>query len=489
MEAAKIISLIGITLLVAKVAEEVVLKIGFPSLLGPLGVGLMMSKLTIIKEEYNYAPLLFVAGLNFTAFLLGSEELGSLLRDVRGEHVYKGFVAFFVPFFVAYASLEQGLSSSEALLLSATFAMPSTLRIYSILRHVELENFEEILIISSVSEIIGITLILLMAVENYVELVIIFVSILILLKYGRKAFRKLLEAEEAFLAREFPLAVLISAILSLGYASEVLGFNSAATSLFLGIISSEYLVERPWILNKLKTINHSLFEPLFFVGSGALVQFNLIDLRTFLILAVANFVVIMIRSAMVKRWSGWRWRHSLLATVKGGIDTALMASQYKIHKLTTDTYSSAITIITLNTFLLGSLAIVKKTKRGAFTFCDFELIRAAVELSEPLEDALKIFESGIDAVVVVDLSNWPVGYLLAADVVGLKEEDLKKMKVYEVYREGVPVFRCEDKVSRVITLDEEIEKYPVVAVVKEGIGYFGSVYTSAVLKKLAEELS
>lgn len=484
-----IISMIGLTLLLAKAAEELTLKLGLPSLLGPLSLGLLGSQLTQLKEEYRYAPLLFVVGLNFTAFLLGSEELGKLIREVKGRHVIKGTIFFLVPFAISFALLQTSLDFKSSILLATIFSMPSTLRAYTLLKHVELENFEEVLTILSVSEITAVTIIFLLSLKNVLMLIIVSIGLIITIRYGTVVFRKVLEAEEQFLAKELPLTLIISMVLTLGYASESFGLNSAVVSLLLGVLASEYLAERPWLTSKLKTINHSLFEPLFFVGSGALVNFATVTYPTLLLLITTNFIVALVKTMMIKWWSGWRWRYSALTSVKGGIDTALLASQYKVNGISLDLYSSSITVVTLNTLTFGSLAVTRKRGRKvALRFCDLKLVRAAVELSEPLTSALKMFEEGIEAVVVVDAANWPVGYLSAADVLHLKDK-ADKVRVYEVYREGVPVFDCEDRLTKAMVLEEEIDEYPVIAVVKGSFGYFGSVQTRAVLKKLAEAVS
>ena len=480
-------SLIGLTLLLAKLAEELALKIGLPHLLGPLTLGLFASFFPTFKEEYKFAPLLFTVGLNFTAFLMGTEDLGVALRDLERDLLARASLLFAIPFLTSLAVLIPILDLKNAFLLSAIFAMPSTIRISSLLKHVELEGFEEFLTVAGLAEIMATVLIYSLLVVELKFLAFTSILVIIGLRYGEKLFRRFFEYEEMFLARELPLSFIIALILLLGYASEVAGLNSAVVSLIMGIIASEYLMERPWLKSKLKAINHSFFEPLFFVGSGALINPFSITLRLTPILVLDSFVVTLIKALLVRRMTNWNWRTSLITTAKGGIDTALLASQYKIGKFPPSLYSESILTILLNTFVIGSLAVKRKGKGKTLPkFCDMELERVAVDLSQTLDEVLELMRDGREAVAVIDASNWPIGYVTITDLLGLSESDLKRLRVYEVYREGLPVFECEDSIGKVISVEEEIEEYPLIAVVKDNFGYYGSVPSAKVLKRLAE---
>ncbi|ALU12638.1 hypothetical protein EYM_05985 [Ignicoccus islandicus DSM 13165] len=471
----------------AKLAEELALKIGLPHLLGPLVLGILMSFFPAFREEYKFAPLLFTVGLNFTAFLMGTEDLGLSLRNVNRGYLLRGLVLFFAPFLASLALLASAIDFKDALLLSVIFAMPSTIRISSLLKHVELEGFEDFLIIDEIAEVIAIlSLYLFIVFDVKVLALTVFLAVASVI-YGEKFFKRFFEYEEKFLAKEFPLSFMIALILLVGYASESIGLNSAVVSLMMGLVASEYLIERPWLKSKLKAVNHSFFEPLFFVGSSVLVNPFAILSRVAPILIVANFSVVLIKAVIVRLITGWNWRTSLLTTVKGGIDTALLASQFKIGKLSQELYSASIATVLLNTLSIGSLAIKKKRKPQSLPkFCDLELERVAVDLSQTLWEAFEILKDGREAVVVIDASNWPIGYVELKDVIGLSESELKKLRVYEVYHEGVPVFDCNDSIGKVIAVEEEIEEYPLVAVVKGDFGYYGSVSSTKVLKKLAE---
>ncbi len=487
MEFSLVMSLIGLTLLLAKLAEELTLKAGLPYLLGPLTLGAFLSVVPAFKEEYEFAPILFTIGLNFTAFLMGTEDLGFTIKNVDRGRFKEALKLFLSPFLVSLCVLSPFMDPNYSILISAIFAMPSTIRINSLLKHIELDGFEEFLTIAEIAEIIATVLLYSLLVIERKFFILTLFFILLILRYGEELFKRFFEYEEKFLARELPLSFIIAMILVLGYASEQAGLNSALVSLIMGIVASEYLIERPWLKSKLRTINHSFFEPLFFVGSAALINPFSLDMRLTAILILDNFLLSAVKAYVVKRMTGWSWRTSFLTTVKGGIDTAILASQYRIGKLPSELYSGSIATVLLNTFVIGSLAIKKEKKSKSLPkFCDLELERAAVDLSVTLREVLEMMKNGRDTVVVVDVSNWPIGYVTINDVLRFDKEELDNVRVYEVYRDGIPVFDCEDNIGKVLAVEEEIEEYPLVAVVKRNLGYVGSVQTTKVFKKLIE---
>ncbi len=482
MDVPMMVAGVGLLLFLAKIAEEVVLRLGLPGLLGPLTVGMLLS-LTPLRSEYYFSPFLFLVGLSFTSFLLGAEELGTKLMEAGKKAIVRGLILFSVPFTITYLMLNMFMSWRLAALLAGTMAMTSTTRIYSLLRHSGLsEKAEEVLVASSVAEMAGLLVVQYATVTSVLPLIATFITMVAIIKFGEKAFSKIVELEENFSAKELPLALLISLTISISYLAEVLGANSAIAAMLLGVLASEYLMERPWIKKRYSVVTHSFFEPLFFVGTG---------LATKLILSPKWLIVVGLATVasgaakvLIGILFGWEPLVAMATAVKGGVDSALLAAAWRKGIIPRDLFSTAIIMITINTFVLASNYRGSPAK-GYKKVCELELDRAAVDLSEPLSVVAEMLKDR-PAVVVVDALNWPIGYVTSADLLDFKKEELDKHVVFEVYHEGVPVFRCEDSVNKIIAMHEEIEESPVIAVVKEHVGYVGSLYVNKLLRLIRE---
>ncbi len=477
MDVASMIAGVGLTLFLAKLAEELVLRYGLPGLLGPLSVGILLSH-TPLKNEYYFSPFLFLVGMSFTSFLLGAGELAYKLLEVDRKDFLKGVVLFAVPFVVATAILYPFVGPRTAALIGSTMAMSSTPRLYGVLSHVGLlHEAGDALIASSVSEVAGLIVVQYLTTYNILTIVAILILIVFFVEFGKRLFRRLMKLEEDFTAKELPLSLLISITISVSYLSELLGFNNAVMSLLLGVLAAEYLAERPWIRKRYAIITHSFFEPLFFVGAGLSVTFN-IDPKVMSMVVLANFATVVTKLLLGKAFK-WKNKVALASAIKGGIDSALLASAWRRGVLPSDLFSAAILTITLNTFVLASF--FRGKKRGGYVrACDLELDRAALDPSEPLSVAYEMLKTR-EAVVVVDVNNWPIGYLTATDLLRVPFEELDQWRVIDVYREGVPVIYCDEPINKILSVMEE-DVGPVIAVVKEHIGYVGSLYPVQVLK-------
>ncbi|UXD22073.1 hypothetical protein IPA_01350 [Ignicoccus pacificus DSM 13166] len=478
MDIAPMIAEVGLTLFLAKLAEELVLRFGLPGLLGPLTVGILLSE-TPLRAEYSFSPFLFLVGISFTAFLLGSGELAFQLMEAGRRAFLKGIFLFLISFIPIASVLCLVLGWRLGLLLAAAIAMTSTPRIYGMLSHSGLlHQAQDVLVVSSVTELAGLIVIQYLTTMNFMSLITILLIIIFFIKLGKRMFRKIMQIEEDYSAKELPLSMLIAITISVSYLSELLGFNNAVMSLLLGVLAAEYLAERPWIKKRYAIITHSFFEPLFFVGAGINVNFNVNSHILAIIIAMNLFNALL--KVIGGKVLGWSFDISLATAVKGGIDSALLASAWRRGVLPQDVFSAAILGITLNTFIFA-FKYRGKPKRGYIRVCELPLDRAAVDPSEPLSTAYEMLKTR-QAVVVVDVDNWPIGYLTAADLLKVPFDELDKWRVIEVYREGVPVLHCTEPVNRVITLFEEEEVGPVIAVVKEPIGYVGSLYPTQALK-------
>ena len=482
MDVAAMIAGIGLTLFLAKLAEELILRLGVPGLIGPLIVGMFLSN-TPLKSEYSFSPFLFLVGLSFATFLLGAGELAFRVTEVDKTKLIKGVILFIVPFVVALLMLIPFIDWRYAFLLSAAMAMTSTPRIYGILSHAGLvHEAGELLIASSVTELTGLIAIQYFTTYNIVSIVAIIIFLIIFIKVGKRLIRLILKIEEDFIARELPLSLLISTTVAISYIAEVFGLNNAVMSLLLGVVAGEYLAERPWIKRKYAIITHSFFEPLFFVGAGMNVSIVL-AFHVLVIIIATNFVVALVK-VITGNKLGWSTKLSLATNLKGGIDSAVLASAWRRGVLPLDLYSSAILTITLNTLILSIMYRNKIVKRG-IKVCELQLDRAALDPSDPLTIAYEMLRNR-EAVVVVDIDNWPIGYVTAADLLKVPFEELDKWRVIDVYREGIPVIHCEEPLYKILFLFEEEEADPVIAVVKEHIGYVGSIYPLQAFRALRE---
>ena len=500
--------LIGLTLLMAKVGEDLVRRVGLPSFVGAIISGIILGPAVINlvnPNELPYIQLFIILGINFLLFIAGSEELSGvfrekpLLKDIAYSVVLLTLPASFVTL-VVYYMFSQDLTISISIgIIMGIVGMGPLIKTLLETGKIDTPSGIRLVTLGLLAETIGI--IVFNAIEEKITGAIISVSVtfvfLVLLYFlGKKFFPKMLHYVERFSwAGEAPFAVIIALILTTGYLAEILGFNAAVTSLLLGLFAAEYLRERPDHMEKLKGFTYGFFEPLFFAGIGLFAStISLYSLLASLVLiAVAAVPKLGVLKLFLPKEDN---RFLFLILSKGGVDAALLATLVGIKKegilISGELYSAGVLAIIglalLSSFPFRSYTMVSSGVSKSFwgrKVSDLKLLPIYVDIKEKLKIAARLLADYPSIIVLKNME--PVGILTQSDLIYIEPEFLGKLNVsvLEPFK-PVPIIYEDESVYSAVTKMYERDAN-VVAVVDKNGKIKGALYAREVLDALSEE--
>ncbi len=430
----------------AKLAEDLSVRFGMPSFLGPMLLGVIVGKSLPLGDFYFLASL----GAVFLIFFAGVEEVGEVKVDRR--ILFNGLLMFIVPFLSILAVL--GIND-KSLQVATILSMVGAGVLVKLLLEMRIgKEGSTVLMSSIVAEAIGLLTFSYLE-KGIVNLILGSALVIVILKVGERTFKYFMEREEMMFAKEFPLALVFSMLVIISMVSEAFGIASVLSALLLGMLTSDYLIERPWLLRKLKTVNEFFFEPFFFftVGSGMVLSFT----PTIVILAL-----VALASRFIVSYLLFKDKKLALATLaKGGADSSLLLKA----NLSGELYTSTLSVIMLGAAIPSILSGKVRIKEAYV--CQLPLDTAYVKLNDKLRRAYELLKIGRDGVVVVDDELRPVGFISPSHLLGIKEELMDELEVWEAYQHGVPVIKCYMSVRKLSEIKDELLHYPVIAVVED----------------------
>ncbi|WP_228546778.1 cation:proton antiporter [Hyperthermus butylicus] len=465
---------VGFLLLAAKVAEEFMERIGFPSFLGAILAGVILGEgvLGIVPSEaMERAAILFMIGINFTLFLAGVEELSNpaMLMPTRQELLY-GILLLGLPTLTAFSLLYYiGLEASTAVGLALILAIVSVGPLVKILMAKGGIGNREISILRTalLSELGGLVIFNAVATQgfNLLRLLESAVFVGFILFIGRHYLDDVLMAVERYVAaREAPFAIVIALIVTASYIAEIMGFNAAVTALIFGAFLSEYMMQRPLYLERIRALTYGLLEPLFFIGIG--LQATRVDIVS-LAYASAFFTAVSAPKLYIAWLQGLQGRELLAFLAKGGVDAALLSTMLQTGRIGGQLYTATLVAILLSA--VSASASARITERAPevprLRVKDLPLDRDIVREDTYADYAAEIV-SKRGAAVVVDENLHPVGYIVAEDFVGISSELLSHIPVKFLLRMEVPVVRADTTVAELLS-DPSILHEPIIAVVND----------------------
>ncbi len=490
---------VGLTLMLAKLLEDLVGRAGLPGFIGAILAGLILGPagLGLINRKYvESMGLLLVVGVDFLLFLAGAEELSKMKR---------GFTAKEVAISIAIILL-----TSASVALTAHYASPSlpwrtSLAYGVVMGIVSLGPLARALIdaglvttpagltltrIGLLAEVTGILAFNTLFSKNViVSAVTTTLFFLLIYLFGRRLLTRLLYLVEDYVSsREAPFAVIIALVFMASYLAELLGFNAAVTALLLGLFASSYLEERPAYMERLRAFTYGFLEPLFFAGIG--LKMPRIDLTSLYITGIVTVSASAPKLLVAAAAGLMPLGVGLLA--KGGIDAALLLSLYEersVHRLPATLYTGGILSMLVMTLAmaLGLRGFIRHKPRAPEPWrmrvgelkLGYDVVRATDNL---LTVSMILGVSDSNAVVVIDDEGRPIGYITAADLIYVAPSDMKKMKAIDVMRENVVVLRTSDRISEL--LREHVANEPIIAVVDEQGRIVGTLNPKRVIRLL-----
>lgn len=314
--------LISIILLSAKLAGYLSIRLGQPSVLGELLVGILLGPSVInlldlpfiqhelaetIDEfaELGVLLLMFIAGLEL--------HLGEMRRNLRVA-AWAGFMGVLWPILLGWgAGLLFGLSHSVSLFLGLTLGATSVsisaqtlIELKALRSRVGLSLlgaavFDDILIILALSVFLALqagagtsTGILLIVVR-------MFLFLLLSIAFGLRGLPWLIRQTARLPISQGLLSISIVIMFTYGIAAEFIGGMAAITGAFLAGLMLARSPEKDRIETGAHALAYGLFVPIFFVNIGLSV--NLREFRSELLL----LTLVIISVAVLAKWLGAGW--------------------------------------------------------------------------------------------------------------------------------------------------------------------------------------
>ena len=499
--------MLGVTLLLAKIGEDLAKRAGIPSFIGAVLVGITLGPAVlgvVNPSELIYIKLFIMLGIDFLLFIAGAEELAEAFSKKPSARLITFSVLLLLLPGLAVAIIVNALYGGS---LSVSLAIGIIMGIVSVgpmiktlieTGELRKETGIRLVTLGILAETLGIILFNAVgeSLSESIKTFLVTVGFLVALYYvGKRAFPGILHlVERTSWAGEASFAMIIALILTTGYLAEIIGFNAAVVSLLLGVFASNYLKERPDHMEKLKAFTYGFFEPLFFAGIG--LYMTHLDINSLSTAAVLVGVLMLTKMGVTKLYDTRLGKnHLFLILAKGGVDAALLASlltKESTSGMPPQLYSASVIAII-------SLAIISalpfrgvsspKVRRDASFWGQpvkaLNHLPIYVDIGDTLRKASSLLAEYPSLIVVKN--GEPVGYITQSDLIYIDPELASKLRiaVLEPFK-PVPIVSENDTLYKAMVKLYETDSN-VVAVVDEH-GYIkGALYARQILESLSKQ--
>lgn len=375
--------LLAIILLTAKTAGYLTTKIGQPSVLGELLVGLILgpslinlTHLGFITNEHVGATIAELAeiGVLLLMFIAGIElHLSELARNTRVS-AYAGILGVIIP--VGLGVLVGTLNAmplNSAIFLGLTLGATSvsisaqTLMEMKVLRSrvglglLGAAVFDDILVILLLSAFLALQA---GGVGLQIILVVVRMAVFLALSvaFGLYVLPMLARRVSRLPISQGMLTFAIVIMLVYGIVAELLGGMAAITGTFLAGLMFARTPERSIIEGGLRSMAYSFFVPIFFVNIGLSVNLRELDPSVIWFVLIVSVVAILgkiIGSGAGARLGGFNWRESLQLGVgmvsRGEVGLIVGAAGLQVGLLNNTVFSAVIGTVLITTLVTPPL--------------------------------------------------------------------------------------------------------------------------------------
>ncbi|BBD72910.1 hypothetical protein HS1genome_1299 [Sulfodiicoccus acidiphilus] len=511
MESPEVLGLLylGLLLVVVKVMEDVFSRLKLPPLVGAVLGGIILGKSVLgLVRNTPYIALFVDLGVILLLFISGAEEfdVNGIRESVTNVRIYLlgaslDWAGSSIALLVALYYL-LGVRGTELLFSAFVLGMSSVAPLSRALKDLGVSKTGTAVrtfVFTLLVEILGLvasSIALQISLGDRPLIVIAQVGVLmgglyVVRNYIPKA---MIYVEKFVGSREAVLALLLAMVFLLGYAGQIAGFNDAIVALFVGFTLSEYVGERPQLLERLRGVTYGLFEPLFFGGLGLSISLELV--ANFVLPLLELIAVILISKlclgylTSLMRGAKNPFFAAVGSTFKGGVDGALLLAGLEASVVSPRVYSIALISILAIVLICPSLLKTRvSTVKDQITLSQgrslllpyvkwFSRNVTAEEVSrtlpnvilraqEPLELATRrMMELRILGAVVTDERGSPIGVVLLNDVINMSPERRARLTVGDVMNRDVPVVESWEAAWEVIEIMRKRD-IPLVAVVDE----------------------
>jgi Kef-type K+ transport system membrane component KefB len=326
--------LLAVILLAAKLAGYLAIRLGQPSVLGELLIGVVLGPslvnllhLPILDGDVlsEMVKMLGEIGVLFLMFIAGLELEFHELRQTRRISALAGAMGVAVPVLFGWGvGVIFKMETNSAIFLGLTMGATSvsisaqTLMEMKVLRSkvglglLGAAVFDDILVILLLSIFFALT----DGAGTMIGVVLVFLRMLLFFglaaAFGLWILPKLLKWARHLPVSQSVLSLAIVTLLGYGLAAELIGGMAAITGAFLAGLMFARSPEKENLEPRISSLAYGFFVPIFFVDIG--LGINLSSLANGLLFAIVVIVVAIIGkfigAGVGARWAGFSWRES-----------------------------------------------------------------------------------------------------------------------------------------------------------------------------------
>jgi Kef-type K+ transport system membrane component KefB len=326
--------LLAVILLAAKLAGYLSIRLGQPSVLGELLIGVVLGPslvnllhLPIVQDEVlgEMIKMMGEIGVLFLMFIAGLELEFNELRQTRHVSALAGAMGVAVPVLLGWVvGVIFKMEPNSAIFLGLTMGATSvsisaqTLMEMKVLRSkvglglLGAAVFDDILVILLLSIFFALT----DGAGTLLGVVLVFLRMLLFFglaaAFGLWILPRLLKWVRHLPISQSVLSLAIVTILGYGLAAELIGGMAAITGAFLAGLMFARNPEKGNLEPRISSLAYGFFVPIFFVDIG--LGINLSSLAKGLVFAIVVIVVAIIGkfigAGLGARWAGFSWRES-----------------------------------------------------------------------------------------------------------------------------------------------------------------------------------
>lgn len=375
--------LLALILVAAKASGYLATKLGQPSVLGELIVGLLLGPSLV---DIGHLPFITAAhvsetihelgelGVLLLMFIAGLElHLSELAKNTRVA-AYSGVLGVILPVGLGFLAGEVfGMSLENSVFLGLTLGATSvsisaqTLMELKVLRSrvglglLGAAVFDDILVILLLSSFValadgGSTLQILLVLAKMVG----FLALSAL--FGLWALPRLTVAVSKLAVSQNVLTLALIIMLTYGLAAELLGGMAAITGTFVAGLMFSRTQEKTQIEGGLRALSYAFFVPIFFVNIGLSIDLRRVSLSAlWLMLAITLLAVIgkILGSGLGARLGRFSWLESLQLGIgmvsRGEVGLIVASIGLSAGHLTDDAFSAVVGMILITTLITPPL--------------------------------------------------------------------------------------------------------------------------------------
>jgi Kef-type K+ transport system membrane component KefB/predicted transcriptional regulator len=488
---------IALLILLAKLLEEVAVRLRQPPLLGDVVAGLLLGPVVFSLVQPGLEIELFITiGIFFFFFLVGLEEIdiAGFLATIRTRLFIAACLAFLVPFSLGYwLSWFLGLAWVQSLAISSIIAISSLSVLAKVLTdvgrlrdHTGIQLFSVTVIV----ELLGLVLVSVAIFSgtpgkqfealSFLRLLLQMVGfVLVAWVVGQWIVPRLLKLSRRYTkAREIPFGMLMGVLLLFVYFGDLSGVHGTIGALLLGIALSKTIHEFHFdVVRGFRNVAYGVFVPIFFAGAGLRLNFSFLELSALAVVGLIAVTVVgkymggLLAARIIRLEAPLASATGLIA--KGALEIALLLSLLELGILGEHHFSLLIFITLLFLVVMPSiisLVFAKATRPEAVqeadplipTYVQMALgeIRVADVMSEvqsPIPEDMSVHEFvekylqlGRTRYIVTDKKGHLVGLLRADQIDLVPRQSRRTAQVKHLMDERHPVAYPEDPLYSVV---------------------------------------